>query len=125
MLPIFTELFIEKAPTGRIIGGKPADAYKEFSIVEGKKSHGKLLVEMHASLLIRTRIQTLLSNMHAMLGDQNSDYDVMFALFPFAYATMQMPLLINAIKNEGKKMLSVSKDLLETLVGMYGVNEQI
>lgn len=125
MLPIFTELFIEKAPTGRIIGGKPADAYKEFSIVEGKKSHGKLLVEMHASLLIRTRIQTLLSNMHAMLGDQNSDYDVLFALFPFAYATMQMPLLINAIKNEGKKMLSVSKDLLETLVGMYGVNEQI
>ena len=125
MFPIFTELFIERVPTGRIIGGKPADAYEEFSIVEGKKSHGKLLVEMHAPLLVRTRIQSLLSNMHAMLGDQNSDYDVLFALFPLAFATMQVPLLINAIKNEEKKTLSVSKDLLETIVGMYGVNEQI
>ena len=61
--------------------------------------------------------------MHAMLNNQNTDYDVLFALLPYAFATMQMPQLLNAIKSEEKKNLSVSKELLDTIVGMYGGNE--
>ena len=125
MLPIFTELFIEKVSTGHIIGGKRADNYKEFQIVNGTKSHEKMLIEMHTPLLVRSKIQILLSNMHAMLGNKNTDYDVLFALFPYAFATMQMPLLLDAIKSEEKKMLSVSKDLRDTIIGMYGNNEQV
>ena len=123
MLPVFTEMFVEKDPTGQFVGGKRSSNYKEFRLVEGSRSHRKLLLEMHAPLLVRTRIQTLLSNMHAMLNNQNTDYDVLFALLPYAFATMQMPQLLNAIKSEEKKNLSVSKELLDTIVGMYGGNE--
>ena len=122
MLPIFTDLLIEKAPAGQITGGKQMNNYKEFQIVNRTNIHGKILTEMHAPLLVRSNIQTLLSNMHAMLNDKNIDYDVLFALFPYAYATMQMPLLLDAINNE-KKTLSVSKYLRDTIIGMYSGNE--
>ena len=122
-LPIFTEVFIEKSPSGSIIGGKIGENYKEFQIVEGARSHGKILTEMHAPLLVRNRIQSLVANMHKMLNNQNEDYDVLFALLPYAFATMQMPLLMDAIKSEEKKKLSISKSILDVVNGMYNGNE--
>lgn len=80
-------------------------------------------MEMHTSLLIRTRMQNILSNMHDMLQDKNADYDVIFALLPYAYATMQASLILDAIQDEDNKKLSVSKDILELIEGLYGENE--
>lgn len=76
---------------------------------------------MHTSLLIRTRMQNILSNMHDMLQDNNADYDVIFALLP--YATMQASLILDAIQDEDNKKLPVSKDILELIEGLYGENE--
>lgn len=73
---------------------------------------------MHTSLLIRTRMQNILSNMHDMLQDNNADYDVIYA-----YATMQASLILDAIQDEDNKKLSVSKDILELIEELYGENE--
>lgn len=123
MLPLFTELFIEKEPTGHVLGGYCTKHYKEFSIVKTIRCHNKILTEMRTSVLIRSKIQTLLSNMHTMLNDQNPDYDVIFALLPYAYATMQTSLILTAIQDGDKKTISISKSLLETINAMYGENE--
>lgn len=123
MLPLFTELFVEKKPTGYILGGCCGRNYKEFNSVTLSKCHNKILTEMHTSLMVRTRIQTLLSYMHSMLNDQNPDYDVIFALLPYAYATMQTPLILDAVQDGDKKTISISKSLSESINALYGENE--
>ena len=123
MLPIFTELLVEKAPAGRVIGGRLTSGYKGFSLTKATKIHAKILSDMHTSLLVRTRIQTLLYNMHIMIKNQSADYDVVFALFPFAFATRQMPLLLEAIRDGEKPKIPISKDVLEMVLGMYGDHE--
>lgn len=127
MLPVFTELFVEKLPNeivnGNVIGGVCSDNFKEYNPGKVSNVHNKLLMEMHTSLLIRTRMQNILSNMHDMLQDNNADYDVIFALLPYAYATMQASLILDAIQDEDNKKLSVSKDILELIEGLYGENE--
>lgn len=123
VLPIFTELFVEKPPTGIIFGGQCTENYEDFPPVRATKNHNKLFAEMHVSLLAKTKMQVLLNNMHTMLNDQNLDYDVVFALLPYAYATMQTSLILNAIQDGEKKRVAVSKNLLELLNGLYGENE--
>lgn len=123
VLPIFTELFVEKSPTGIIFGGQCTENYEDFPPVKASKSHNKLFAEMHVSLLAKTKMQVLLNNMHTMLNDQNLDYDVVFALLPYAYATMQTSLILNAIQEGEKKRIAVSRNLLELLNGLYGENE--
>lgn len=123
MLPVLTELFIERAPTGLILGGRCTEKYKDFPRVKASKSHNKLLTEMHVSLLAKNKIQVLLNNMHTMLNDQNLDYDVIFALVPYAYATMQTALILSAVQDGEKKRISISRNLLELINELYGENE--
>ncbi len=123
MLPMLTEVFIEKSPTGLILGGHCTGQYEDFLPVKASKSHNKLLTEMHVSLLTKNKIQVLLNNMHTMLNDQNLDYDVIFALVPYAYATMQTALILNAVQDGEKKRISISKNLLELLNDLYGEDE--
>lgn len=123
MFPIITELFVEKYPTGIILGGRCDENYEDFTPVKTSKSHNKLFTEMHVSLLTKTKMQVLLNNMHTMLNVSNLDYDVVFALLPYAYATMQIPLILNAIQDGEKKRIAISRNLLELLNGLYGENE--
>lgn len=44
-----------------------------------------------------------------MLQDKNADYDVIFALLPYAYATMQASLILDAIQDEDNKKTSCIK----------------
>lgn len=127
ILPIFTELFVYRVPdqlcSGNIIGGSCAEEYKAFTLVKTSKSHDKLLTELHTPLMTRNKIQTLLSNMHIMLKDENSDYDVIFALLPYAYATMQTPLILEAIQDKENKNLSISNNVIELINRLYGDSE--
>ena len=48
--------------------------------------------------------------------------DIVFLLLPYAYVTMQLPVLLDAIQSGSKKMLSVSNDLLNEIENLYGEN---
>ena len=122
MLPVMTEVFVEKTPTGHLLGGYCSQKYKEFSIVKPTKSHNSLFSEMHVIPLVKTRMQLILSNMHEMIGDKNVDYDVLFTLLPYAFATMQMPFLIKAVRDDEKNLV-VSNDLLKLIDSLYGETE--
>ncbi len=123
MLPLFTELFIENEPTGHVLGGCCTKHYKEFPLAKTTRCHNKILTKMRTSVLVRSKIQALLSNMHSMLNDQNLDYDVVFALLPYAYATMQTSLILDAVQDGDNKTISVSKSLSESINALYGENE--
>ena len=123
MLPVFTELFISKSPKKCILGGHRTDDYMEFGTVKTKKNYNKLLTDMHTSSLTRNKIQILIANMHTMLNDKNPDYDVIFALLPYAYATMQTALIMDAVMEGPSKKIDISSRMLKLLNGLYGDGE--
>ena len=119
MLPIFTEMVIDKMPTGHVIGGVLSEKYKEFKPQSNKRRHENILSDMHTSLLVRTRIQNILNCMHEMLNDQTEDYDMLFSLVPYAYVTMQMHTLVDTIQNGN----ALSKETAALIRGLFGDNE--
>lgn len=116
MLPMYTELFIEKAPTGNITGGEKKKEFKNVQLQKSANLHNDLLRDMHVSMLVRGRIQTVLNQMHFMLGNQdksqNNGYDVLYVLYPYAMATMQIPCLMDYLNGDEKKKIPISKDAL-------------
>lgn len=91
-------------------------------MVEPLRFHTRILKNLHISLFTRNKIQMLLSNLHGMLKDESVDFDIVFLLLPYAYVTMQLPVLLDAIQSGGKEMLSVSNDLLNEIENLYGEN---
>ena len=116
MLPVFTEIIIDRMPTGHVIGGIFSEKYKEFKPQTKKKAHEKILTDMHASLFVRSRIQNILNSMHEMLNDKVIDYDMLFSLVPYAFVTMQMHTLIDAMQNEN----TVSKETMALIRALFG-----
>lgn len=119
MLPVFTELVVDKPAAGQVFGGKLSDNYKEFKKQSYKKGPEKAISAIHTSLLVRTRIEHILYDMHSMLGDQNADYDMLFSLVPYSFATMQMPAMMEAVKSGNE----VSKETVTLINGLFGENE--
>ena len=116
MLPVFTEIVIDRMPTGHVIGGIFSEKYKDFKPQTKKKIHEKILTDMHASLFVRSRIQNVLNSMHEMLNDKVIDYDMLFSLVPYAFVTMQMHTLIDAMQNEN----TVSKETMALIRALFG-----
>lgn len=75
---------------------------------------------MHVPAIAKKRLELIVGNMHIMLGDSNTDYDVMFALLPYAYSTMQTQLLNEMIKDSNKKKITISNTMLKYLTEIYG-----
>lgn len=62
MLPVFTEIFIDKEPIRDIQGGRLTNEYEDFSLIEPSRLHTKILKNLHISLFTRNKIQKLFSN---------------------------------------------------------------
>ena len=52
-----------------------------------------------------------------MLDDESTDYDVLYAILPYAYMTMQTDKLLDAVN---QKKIAVSKDLSDELNRLFG-----
>ena len=119
MLPMLTSLVVVNDPTDEPVGGLIVENYNEYSMIQSNKSHEKTLTTLRTPKLLKNRIQYILSNMHSMLGDNNPDYDVMYSLLPYAYATMQMPALMKAMSGSDRA-IKVSNDLMKNITGLFG-----
>lgn len=120
MLPIFTEFLVDRPSTGRFWGGKCTDAYKDFQLIKPDKSYERLMIKMRIPLILRNKIQIVLSNMHAMISDKDTDFDVLFALLPYAMSTMQTSIIMDSIQNKGSQEVSISGELKGYLCSLYG-----
>lgn len=123
MLPVFTEVLLDKAPTGNMLGGIMSEGFKKYASSKVNKTHMKLLSDLRVSPLVANNIQSVLSDMHGMLNDTSADWDALFALFPYAYATMQTSTFFDAINNPDKNKLQLSNGVKTLLISLYGEKE--
>lgn len=123
MLPLFTELFVEKAPVTCMLGVRKAKSYKDYKIVNSEKIHEKFMTSLRMPLLVKSRMQAVLTNMHKMLGDKSMDYDVIFGLLPYAFSTMQMSKMTDAIQNTDNSKIQISAEALRLLENYIGEEE--
>ncbi len=124
MLPVLTEPLIENPPTGEVIRGVFSDDHEEYKLVGPSRTYEKILKKFHAPLLIRNRIKTLITNMHELLGNDAVDYDVLFALLPYAFTTMQMPILLDMIQNTTDRHITISKELEDIINTLFGEDDE-
>lgn len=120
MIPVFTDCIVDKAPAKTFTGTQKSENYIEFDLDYSKKDYAKVLSAFHMSPLTKSRVQAIIGNMHDMLGDTNTDYDILFALLPYAHATMQMPLLHEMMKDNDKKKIVISNTMLKYITDIYG-----
>ena len=96
-----------------------AKNFKEYKMLQSNKYHEKVLTTLRTPKILKNRISYILGNMHSMLGDNNPDYDVLYSILPYAYATMQMPTFMSSI-SESEKALKISNDLMKNISGLFG-----
>ena len=120
LLPVFTDCVVDRAPAKSYMCSLKANNYVEYEFALDRKDNSKALAMLHVPALTKNRLQLIVGNMHLMLGDLNTDYDVMFALLPYAYSTMQMHLLHEMIKDSNKKKITISNTMLKYLTEIYG-----
>lgn len=119
LLPLLTSLFVVKNSTDTPVGGLMSNHFKDYAMTESNKCHEKTLTSLRTPLIVKNRIQYILGNMHSMLNDKNVDYDVLYSILPYAFATMQMPTLMSAI-SEPDKTLRISNDLAKNITSLFG-----
>ncbi|MCD8345414.1 MAG: hypothetical protein LUC38_05580 [Oscillospiraceae bacterium] len=112
MLPLFTEFFADRKATGKYNGGYFADDFENFEDDSSKKPRNilKLPAECAVSALIKNSLNTILSTMHEMDSQINSDDDFMFSVLQIAYATLE-PSEVAEIISASSISFSLTHDL--------------
>lgn len=117
-LPLFTEFFVDKQPSRHFVGGRKSSSFKEFKLHVQEPKYQKTISVLRTRMLVKNRIQTVLTNMEAMIGEPSPDAAFLFAILPYAYATMQIETLADVMKE--KKELSISSDMTRAISAVFG-----
>lgn len=115
--PVMTEMLVSDIPKGEFSSGRRSESYQDYQHTSSKGKKASILKDMHISMMTYNRINDVLYNLHVMLDDDSIDYDVLYAILPYAYMTMQTEKLLDAVNN---KKLAVSKDLADELNRLFG-----
>ena len=121
MLPLFTELLVEKKATGKYYGGYFSDDFKSYSAEEDAHKELTALSKFALSSLVRSKINSLVATMHSIYPSVTTDDDFLFCIFPIAYASMAMNELAEVIKDP-QKGIAISADLKRNLQYVLGDN---
>ena len=117
-LPIFTEFLVDNVPSGTFGGGKPAKAFKDYQPRKADKLYPKALNVLRTGMLIKNRMQRVLTNMEYLLDDKSADNAFLLSILPYAYATMQIGTLAEFVKNEGE--LHLSSEMSRYVGNLFG-----
>ena len=115
--PMLTEMLVSHAPECKFLSVCYSENYQDYQHIIPKGRKASILKDMHMSMMTYNRINDVIYNLHKMLDDNSIDYDVLYAILPYAYMTMQTDKLLDAVNN---KKLAVSKDLSDELNRLYG-----
>ncbi len=95
--PLYTGLFVDSLANDQYIRG---DAVKK--LFEKSKDvnveDNKLIKKLPMSQLSRKRISKLLTEMHEILDDDSSDYDMLFAVFPMLCVVKKRDDILSYVK---------------------------
>ena len=115
--PMLTEMLVSHAPECKFLSVCYSENYQDYQHIIPKGKKASILKDMHMSMMTYNRINDVIYNLHKMLDDNSIDHDVLYAILPYAYMTMQTDKLLDAVNN---KKLAVSKDLSDELNRLYG-----
>ena len=77
-LPLFTEMFVEMAPTGNYYGGRMAEVFRPFvQKPVDDQGYKKLLRQINLSPYAMKSVQRILTDIHEMLSETADDADIM------------------------------------------------
>ena len=119
-LPVLTELFVDRPADTLSYAGKKSQTYKEFETKDLKPSKSFNKSGLKASPYVTGRIQSIIAMANQMQKSSNCDIDVLFALFPYAFVTMQTTSLLECIGTDESSKLPVSKALFDLIQSQYG-----
>lgn len=121
MLPLFTEFLVDKKATGKYYGGYFSDDFEPYS--SGKSAHKELTVlsKFALSLLVKSKINSLVATMHNIYPSATADDDFLFFVFPIAYASMAINELVEAVADP-QKGIAISAKLKRDLQHVLGEN---
>ncbi len=120
-LPIFSDLFVEKQPTGEIHGGYKTDRFKDFEVSEStNNTYNALFSAMGSSLLVSKKIQRVIANMHKMNDSISVDDDVSVVLAHFAFATSKMSVLWDSIDSSERLSNALTKERKDEIQLIFG-----
>ena len=110
MLPLFTEFFVDKKASGEYYGGYFAEDFKTYSAPNGIRQDLKVLSKLKIGSLVRNQINRLVATMHGIYNEITVDDEFLFAVFPIAYALLEVNELTEAlqIRREVSRFLKAS-----------------
>lgn len=119
MLPLFTEFFVDKKPTGKYYGGYFADDFQAYSAPKGIRKDLRVLSKFALSSLVRNRINSLVATMHSIHSATTADDEFLFAVLPIAYASLAINELTEIIADP-QKGIAVSANIKRDLQYVLG-----
>ena len=115
-----TELFVDKPADTPSCAGKKSQTYKEFEKKSLRPSKSFNKSGLKASPFVTGRIQSIIAMANQMQESSEQDIDVLFALLPYAFVTMQTAPLLECIGTDESSKLHVSKALFDLIQSQYG-----
>lgn len=119
ILPLFTEVFVDKKAGGEYYGGYFADDFKSFSPSQRTHKEIRALSKLSLSAFVRNRINNLVSTIQCIYPGITTDEEFMLSVFPIAYASLD----INELKDimaDSQKGFSISSGLKRELQYILG-----
>ena len=98
--PVLTDMFVDNMPSRVFNQIETNDGYEAYKLTKADKKYVKVLRKLHMSMMTYNRINDVIFNLHKMLDDDSIDYDVLYAILPYAYMTMQTDKLLDAVNSK-------------------------
>ena len=112
MIPVLTELLIDKKPTKNYFGGILKQSFSLETNGRNKTFHSDFIKKLGIRGLQNSLLQSVMKDMHNMLKNQNEEFDFYFCLFPYAYLSgkcAEFMELIRNIPNIPQEMMDIFK----------------
>lgn len=119
MIPILTEMLVNRFPSRKFIGGKCTEEFKKYVQVKRKNRYLDLMKKMRVSLFSNYMIQTLLTDFHELIKSDNEDFDYISVLFSYAFCTG----CINAFMQEILSNTGIDSKYRSRMINFIGESE--
>lgn len=119
VLPLFTEFFVDSSASGVYCGGYFLKDFIQYKAANNHRKEQKFISNLNCNMLIKNKINSVLSVMHDINKSMTADDDFLFGILQYCYATMDMTTLHNTINDS-----HLSNGLRSDLKYLWGDNDE-
>ena len=119
MIPVLTELLIDKKPTKNYFGGILNQSFALETNGRNKTFYSGFMKKLGIQGLQNSLLQLVIKDMHSMLKNQNEEFDFYFCLFPYAYLSRKCAEFMELIQN----IPSIPQEMMDIFKTFSGETE--